>query len=362
MRPGSRTFFRISNADGKTWLLPARGMRVGLELYQPSGIKGKMLKNLFPLLYHLPPVCRAIHAEKVRATLDPLLLDKAAAAFGVTPAKLHYSIFGGTPSVHRKITIQFFDTSGHILGYGKVTRSQKVGALFEHEHRLLDALDAQGVGNIPKCLYCGDMGSGMKFFVQSTIKERGAKSPARYTPKHEAFLRSLTERTLRSLPFEDTDYARTLSELESVAGRLPEDCRPTVMEALESVLASSRGRIVEGAACHSDFTPWNMFESGDGLYVFDWEYGRMTYPPMLDRYHFIVQQAWHVEHLDAGAIMERLREQKWFDAADLRKYLLDIISRRTAREPGALPAELTRDIRLWTALLEMAREDIRHQA
>lgn len=33
--------YRFSNADGKTWLMPAHNMQVAMNLYQPSGLKWK---------------------------------------------------------------------------------------------------------------------------------------------------------------------------------------------------------------------------------------------------------------------------------------------------------------------------------
>ena len=43
---GEEKFYRFGNADGKYWIMPVRGMRTAMNLYQPSGIKGKMLKDL----------------------------------------------------------------------------------------------------------------------------------------------------------------------------------------------------------------------------------------------------------------------------------------------------------------------------
>ena len=39
------TYYSFANADGKRWWMPARHMAVGMNLYQPSGTKGKLLKR-----------------------------------------------------------------------------------------------------------------------------------------------------------------------------------------------------------------------------------------------------------------------------------------------------------------------------
>ena len=57
--------YRFSNADNKTWLMPAHNMQVAMNLYQPSGRNGKIMKALFPWLHHLLIIRKIIHAESV---------------------------------------------------------------------------------------------------------------------------------------------------------------------------------------------------------------------------------------------------------------------------------------------------------
>ena len=42
---------------------------------------------------------------------------------------------------------------------------------------------------------------------------------------------------------------------------------------------------------HGDFTPWNMFEEDDKIFVFDFEYGKFSYPPYLDLLHYFTQSS-----------------------------------------------------------------------
>ena len=57
---GAPLYYRFANADGKCWVMPARGMRTAMHLYQPSGPKGKLLKLWFPLLHGLASVRRVL--------------------------------------------------------------------------------------------------------------------------------------------------------------------------------------------------------------------------------------------------------------------------------------------------------------
>ena len=63
-------FYRFGNADGKYWIMPAQGMHTAMNLYQPSGTKGRMVKSLLPYLHVLPPVRKIIHAQTLHCRLN----------------------------------------------------------------------------------------------------------------------------------------------------------------------------------------------------------------------------------------------------------------------------------------------------
>ena len=72
-------FYRFANADGKVWIMPARHLRTAMELYQPSGRKGIMLKRWFPLLHRISVVRKKIHIETMQCHLNDnlrLVLEK----------------------------------------------------------------------------------------------------------------------------------------------------------------------------------------------------------------------------------------------------------------------------------------------
>lgn len=63
-------FYRFNNADGKIWIMPAKNLRTAMELYQPSGWKGKWMKRGFPLLHKIRKVRSLLHTEKIRCRFD----------------------------------------------------------------------------------------------------------------------------------------------------------------------------------------------------------------------------------------------------------------------------------------------------
>ncbi len=347
-----KRFFSFANADGKRWVMPVRNMQTAMNLYQPSGVKGKAVKWLFPWLHWLPAVRRAMKAEALRCTLRKDLYALLCKAFGVEA--LEFSVFGGTPSVHQKVTIQL-SLGARILGYCKVTESPEIFELFQSEEKMLQQLRDCGMENIPRCLWCGKLADGLCVFVQSTVKTRRSVVVHRWSALQEGFLNELHEQTRRVLPFEETDYAQTLADLRLHLDWLPDNVeRQAVLSAVEAAEQRFQGRAVEFSACHADFTPWNMFVEQGKLFVFDFEYARMTYPPGLDRYHFFLQTAIFERRWDAGEIMTHLRSADcaWFKRDDMVLYLLDVMSRFMMREGGKVEGDAAQPFALWGTLLK----------
>jgi hypothetical protein len=345
-------FYRFANADGKMWLMPARNMRTAMELYQPSGVKGRWLKWGFPWLHGLPVVRRTIGAVTLRCALRPELSALLGRLWGVP--RVEFALFGGTPCVHQKVTMQVSDGE-RILGYCKVTESEAVAALFRREQAWLEAVADSLRGRVPECLYCGPLVPGLQMFVQSTVKSRRSRVLHDWTPLHEEFLQLMKAATRRSLPFEETDYYRTLEALSSHRDWLPTAAARRVVEAVRiELMRRWAGRVVSFSAYHADFTPWNMFEEAGRLFVFDWEYVQRSYPPGLDRYHFFTQVALFEGHLGAREILDYCRSAQgdWIVPADYRAYLMDVITRFTLREGGQARGDVARSLGVWCELLQ----------
>lgn len=349
---GGNRFYRFGNADGKFWIVPARGMRTALNLYQPSGRKGKMVKRLLPCLHRLPPVRKAIKAETLHCRLNSELHNLLCKVFDVQ--EIEFAIFEGTPSVHQKITIQA-STGKKILGYCKLSENNEIKVLFEKESDILTRLAECGVKNIPQALHCGTLKSGMHIFVQSTEKRASSKVIHEWGALQEEFLAQLHEKTKAVLLFEESNYYTTLSTLEQHLEWLPQEIdHQAVGNAINAIKEKYCGKKVVFCACHCDFTPWNMFANGNELFVFDFEYAAMSYPAGLDRYHFFTQTAVFEKHWGMDEISAYMESDagRWIDKELYAMYLLDIISRFTMREGGKVSGEAAKPFALWGKLLE----------
>ena len=348
------TYYSFANADGKRWWMPARHMAVAMNLYQPSGTKGKLLKRGLPWLHRNPVVRKVLHAERMQLALSDELRKLLEQIF--EQQGLEFAIFGGTPCVHQKITMQL-SRGSRILGYVKVTESKDIYGIFEHEKKILDTLHTQGIGQVPECLYCGTIKNGLHLFVQSTIKTQQSELVHAWSNKHEQFLNDLSMHTQRKVQFEDSDFCRDLNALEERLSMLGNS--PALSEAIKDVRGRYAGKEVSFSAFQADFTPWNMFVEKGQLFVFDWEYARMTYPPRLDYFHFMIQTAVFEEHLSAEEITGRYVSLRsgltgtWEhpDQA-LQCYLLAIMSIYLQREQGELGEDTIRRMDLWINILK----------
>ena len=158
--------------------------------------------------------------------------------------------------------------------------------------------------------------------------------------------------------FEQTDFCCDLRRLE---GRLSQLSGASIVEkAMAEVRYYYAGREVEFSAFQADFTPWNMFEEGGELFVFDWEYARLTYPPRLDYFHFRIQTSIFEQHLPADVICagfeadgNRLNGIYGDYRFSLKCYLLAVMSLYVNREDNLLAKDTIKHIEFWINILRI---------
>lgn len=351
------SFLSFANVDGKRWLMPMWNMRTAMNLYQPSGVKGKLVKRCLPWLYWNPVALRVLRAERLRLSLTDEIRTLLEQTFG--EKNLEYAVFCGTPSVHQKITLQV-SCGNRIVGYVKVTTDEDIYAVFKHESHILSTLHVQGIEQVPECLYCGTLDGVIHIFIQNTIKTVHSKVVHEWTEMHSQFLDMLAVRTQQLVDFEQTDFCHDLDRLENSLQLL--DKTETVRNAIAEVRSHYTGKKVTFSAFQADFTPWNMFEEKGRLFVFDWEYTRLTYPPRLDYFHFKIQTAIFEEHLSAHEIYKRFAiERKSLNALysdsrfALKCYLLSVLSLYIGREKERVGNETRERLAFWIELLDLLK-------
>ncbi len=298
-------FYRFSNADGKMWMIPIRDIRIGMNLYQPGGRNGKLLKNGLPILHRIPQVRKFLHIESVRCELKEDLKKLLCRLFHIDD--FQFSLFCGAPSATQKIIIQL-SRGNEIIGYCKLTDNTDVKKLFNQETETLLFLHEKGITNIPFPLYCDEYEPGIRAFVQTTEKTSASVIVHHWTEGHRQFLDRLYETTKTITAFEQTDYYRYIEYLSSHLHFVPATDTEHIRKSIDFVKGVYSSR-QDFSAFHGDFTPWNMFMEQKKLFVFDWECAERTFPPRMDAIHYILQTALLEKHLDRDASYRYLQEQ-----------------------------------------------------
>lgn len=323
------TYYSILNNQGKRWLIGQQNMKTAFELYQPTAIKGKLLKHLFPYVYKCPFVCSAFHIEKRKLSIRPeysLLFEKE---FG---ENYNIAVFGGTPSIHQKVVIQIY-SKAKILGYCKISDSKKVGFLFDCECNNLEYLYKCGIDSIPKVIFRCDK-ENLSFFCQSSVKKSKGKTIEVITEQHWNFLKNMYEKTAKEMKFEKSDYYALLESLEKEIKGLPKEDAESIQKAVMLIRKKNEGKLVKYGFYHGDFTPWNTVLESGKLSVFDFEYAKRTYPEYLDLVHFFMQTKFFVDkemrsseiYLSYGksSIWEKLGKKEALEI--MIEYLMEVIN------------------------------------
>ena len=355
-KEGKTAFYTFANADGKQWIMPKRNMRTAMNLYQPSGIKGKAMKLLFPYLHPVNRVKAKLGVTSCEYQLKKELNSLLSHLF--SRKDIEFALFCGTPSAHQKITIQI-SAGTTILGYCKVTDKEDIKELFCREQQLLDTLRGKGVKQIPRCLFCGNLTNESTLFVQSTVKSNRSVVKHHWSKEHWVFLAHLHNQTKQTLSFGRTDFARSLASLTGQLMYLSLAETPIISAAIQKVQEYYGNKPVEFSAYHADFTPWNMFFEQGELFVFDFEYAKMTYPPFLDRFHYFTQcgifeKGWKEDQLFDAYQSQKKEMEPYITNPDMGYlcYLLEIVNLYLSRDNGTYTNDANSNFNKWMSLID----------
>ncbi|MFI3314335.1 MAG: hypothetical protein R3Y04_01545 [Rikenellaceae bacterium] len=346
-------FIQFSNNEGKVWDMPIKHMRTALEIYQPSGLKGRLLVLLLPYLYWLPLFRNAIHLRRVNISLDKEVVEVIKRVLDIE--NFEFSIFEGTPSAHKKRVIQIFRGS-KVIAYCKISNNKEVIKLLRNGKRVLGYLQNAGINNIPTCYYCDKISlrTDEVIFIQSTIKTNHSKTLHQFTFKHWELLENLHLNTLQKLRFEITDFANSLRSLEEYIDSHKPEYSNLILDKIKLVREYYGDGEVVFSAYHGDFAPWNMFLEKGELFLFDFEYARLTYPPYMDYFHYITQSNILENHRPSSEIVKIATEAN-YHIKDIRisytAYLLDIISKYIEKDSGQLTSQSSEMIKIWVEIL-----------
>jgi len=275
-------------------LLNNRLTSASLGLYQPSLRKAKIRKGLSYLLglislSSLWTPYILIIGSKTAVSDSCGLPGRLAQSF---LSEIECALFTGTPGALRKPTLQVMDHAGSILGYAKIAAEPKLEQLLKNEAEILKLLQKSGfrAAEVPRIKACERIHDHTRFLLVSTTKKPFSPGPMKLSEGHLEFLVELfnvfrTESIIGDSPFIHDLYRR----FTQIKGQLSSPWKQLLKLAFNEISKINADTIPFGIA-HRDFTPWNTYRAGNKLTVFDWEFARKNWPPLIDLLHFIIQQ------------------------------------------------------------------------
>lgn len=314
-------YISITNAEGKTWIVPKKNMVTALEIYQPVTKSGKILKLALPIATKFGFIPIAHNEVEIEDIVPKSILEKIQQYFGSSNYQLSY--FSGSPGTHMKPTIQV-SSDRKILGYVKYTDNIEIKKLFDNEEIILNLLRKKGERAVPNCLF-NDKIDDFYIFIQDTKKKLHARIMHKMSGVYTLFLHDLYQKTKILDSYENTDFFSMLNDLKCKLKVLSEEDQIVVMKAINRVnnYYFSKSK-VEFGVCHRDFTPWNTCMVNKKLYVFDWEYAKESYPCGIDLARLYVELKRREERKTNKEIIQQYKEENK-STLSLISYLLDNI-------------------------------------
>ena len=345
------------------WIVPVFDKRLfisSLALYQPSLLKAKFIKKM-AILTAKSGLSEVIAKDNIYFQKKDDFIREL-----FKRDHLQYAIFTGTEGCHRKVTVQVMDKEGTILGYIKVSDNEETDMLLKNEAEVLKGLLRLEIrtGLFPKTIYHGHI-NDVNILILDSLKSMNSGFSSSLSDSHVDFLTEIFNKTSDLKVFSESKFA---NDLRDRIARLESGKLRDSHEIASDFIGRNIGNIkIPFGLCHRDFTPWNTFFHNGMLYVFDWEYAENGYPPLLDIYHFIIQDGILVRHLNPKGLLKKIEKNRrlinrYCDLIGIDKnlttplllcYLLDISLLYFEREKGRMERELRHKIDIWAGMMEL---------
>lgn len=327
-------YYDIINSSGKEWLLNEADLKTAFEIYQPTALKGRLLKRTFPYIHKWKTISKTLGMKEKKIVVRQDIKIFLDSIFG---NNYEISYFGGTPSVHQKVILQI-SRGDDVKAYCKISDNPDVGVLFDKECDALMYLKECGIENIPRVIERKTL-NGLELFIQSNVKKTNFHIEKTFSKYSYDFLHTLCSKTKIKIRFNQSDYAQMIQNLKINCQKLNAKQNKIVNTAIGDVENCYRENpYVEFSFYHGDFTPWNTAICNGNLYAFDFEYFKKTYPPYLDAFHFFVQTEIFIHHNSPEYILKK--RKRIFKLLECQRvevdfafklYLLEVINLYLAR-------------------------------
>lgn len=292
----------------KTWIMPDESLEPALEMYQPSTIKGKILKSCIKLFHNNKNVLSKVRAQKKSLLLKQHVLKYLQEITGEEHIYVAAYMGDTTTRQNNKATLQVYNDQT-ILCYVKVSEEPEVLENFSREINSLKYLDERGIENIPRVLGEKQL-ENLRFFVQSTNKPLKQQVQLEFGRKQIGFIDNLVKKTQMNVTYETSEFYTSVQYLKEHIQQFADKEKSLIDTAIKQIEMYEEEKGFTFSFCHGDYTPWNIYYVDGKLFAFDFEYCYQTMPCYMDVFHYLTQFSFMGQHNDVEKTILLYQENK----------------------------------------------------
>ncbi len=225
---------------------------------------------------------------------------------------LDFILYTGVCGVYQKFTAQIVDNNGEVVGYGKIASSDQAKARIYHESETLKMLNNCNFQKIsvPQCLFIEPIiPISDVLLLQNVVTGLDIQRIKKITEDHTVTLAELFMHN-QIIHSKSEEYLLNVSNILFKIKKSPFiDEFQSLFSIMEKIVKRCyhdlRGVSFHLGLSHGDFSPWNIFKYGKGLYIFDWELSDNRLP-LWDLYNFIFHSEILIYSRGADDILNRV--------------------------------------------------------
>lgn len=277
----------INNPDNTIrWLYESRLKKpVFLNLYNASGIKGKLIHTLFKIGFKFKAK-KWLKSGSFQVFANQLFLEEVNNQL----KQANYAVFTGTIGANRKAVVSY-EENGIATKFLKFPLTKPAVKLVETETTVLEDLEKLTFKYLtipqPKRVGVG--------LLLTNVRPAKPLKNSDLTETHLTALYELYNRTSIDVPLSKTSAWQEVQQnltlikkSESENNLDPNVVRKLTVGLRELAKRFNPNESIIMATAHGDLTPWNTYLSKEKLHVYDWELSQKL-PLCYDAFHYIFQ-------------------------------------------------------------------------
>lgn len=275
----------IFRHSDKTWILPKSSFKEGMDMYQPSTYKGKLLKYILIVFKNNKMIVSKLGGSYAFFSVNEGIKKAIEENYPYKDIEISGYMGDTSSKQNNKATLQV-SRKNKILCYIKVTTDRENGDTFNKEIKALNFLEENKVKGVPQVII-DDYVEGMYIFGQTTEKKLGDKLKLKIDIKQIEFIKNIVDKTEVELFYEESDFYKHIESIKLMD--FNSERRIIIKSAIEIIEKKFKNSKSRYSFFHGDYTPWNVYYIDGEIRAFDFEYSKYSMPPYMDIFHYISQ-------------------------------------------------------------------------